>query len=166
MQNYTPDDYDKYSCLKPGFWLYIAIFFTMKDVVLIIVEALSGLKAKGGANNLSYFDQLVQPEMILVNLLGLLVFISLVKRDPDVTGFWKNVFLKGRALLIAAFVLHLVILAYEQYLLAADVYRWSKGISLPLIYMMVVDVIFVAAIISSGRVKIVFSEWPEAKKVS
>jgi len=27
-------------------------------------------------------------------------------------------------------------------------------------------VIFVAAIISSERVKIVFSEWPEAKKVS
>ena len=166
MANYTPDDYDEHSCLKPGFWLYMAIFFAMKDVVLIIVEALAGLKAKGGTNNLSYFDQLVQPEMILVNILGVVVFISLIKRDPAVLGFWKNVFLKGRALLIAAFVLHLLILAYEQYLLAADAYRWSKGISLPLIYMMVVDVIFLAAIASSERVKIVFSEWPEAKKVS
>ena len=166
MQNYTPDDYDKHSCLKPGLWLYIAVFFAMKDVVLIIVEALSGLKAKGGANNLSYFEQLVQPEMVLVNILGLFVFVSLIKRDPDVTGFWKNVFFKGRKILIAAFVLHLVILAYEQYLLAAETYKWSKGISLPLIYMMVVDMIFLAAIITSERVKIVFSEWPEAKKVS
>lgn len=165
MYNYTPDDYDEYSCLKPGSWLYIAIFFAMKDVVLIIVEALSGLKAKGGANNLSYFEQLVQPEMVLVNILGLLVFVSLIKRDPKTIGFWKNIFLKGRALLIAAFVLHLLILAYEQYLLAAEAYKLSKGISLPLIYMMVVDMIFLAAIITSERVKIVFSEWPEATKV-
>ena len=166
MQNYTPDDYDKHSCLKPGFWLYIAIFFAMKDVVLIILEALSGLKAKGGANNLSYFEQIVQPEMILVNILGLLVFVSLIKRDPEVIGFWKNIFLKGRELLIAAFLLHLLILMYEQYLLSAEAYKWSKGISLPLIYMAIVDMIFLAAIISSQRVKIVFSEWPEAKKVS
>ena len=166
MTNYTPDDYDKYSCLKPGFWLYFAIFFAMKDVVLILVEAMSELKAKGATNNLSYFDQLVQPEMILVNILGLLVFISLIKRDPEVLGFWKKVFLKGRAFLIAAFVLHLLILAYEQYLLTSEAYKWSKGISFQLIYMMAIDLIFLTAIISSERVKIVFSEWPEATEAS
>ena len=72
--------------------------------------------------------------------------------------------MKGRELLISAFILHILILAYEQYLLAEDAYKWAKGISWPLIYMMVVDIIFLAAIISSERVKIVFSEWPAATK--
>ena len=72
MNQYTPDDFDKNSCLKPSFGLYFAILFSMKDVVLIIVQVLSKLKANGGSDRLAYFEDLVQPEMILVNIIGCL----------------------------------------------------------------------------------------------
>lgn len=157
---YTPDDYDKHSCLKPSFGLYVAILFSMKDVVLIIVEALSKLKAKGGPNRLEYFEDLVQPEMILVNIIGLLLFVSLMKREPKEQGFWKKVSKNGRLLLVAALSLHLVILGIEQALQMSEAYRWSKGISMPLIYMMFVDLIFIIYASSSSRVKDVFADWP------
>jgi len=160
---YTPDDYDKYSCLKPSVGLYIAILFSMKDIVLIIVEAVSKLKAKGGSNRLEYFADLVQPEMILVNIIGLLLFVSIIKREPKEQGIWKKISTNGRSLLIAALSLHLVILGIEQFLQMSEAYRWSKGVNMPLIYMMLIDLIFILYAGSSSRVRDVFADWPEIK---
>jgi len=158
--DYTPDDFDKHSSLKPGMGLYLAILFAMKDIVLIIIEALSKLKAKGGTNSLAYFDQLIQPEMIIVNILGLLVFVSLIKRKPEEQGIWKKVFINGRITLLAALGLHLVILGIQQAISIGDAYRWDKGISTPLLYMLFVDLLFIAYVASSQRIKDVFSDWP------
>jgi hypothetical protein len=158
---YTPDDYDKHSCLKPSVGLYVAILYSMKDVVLIIVEALSKLKAKGGPNRLEYFEDLVQPEMILVNIIGLLLFVSIIKREPKEQGIWKKIFTNGQSLLIAALSLHLIILGIEQFLQMSEAYRWSKGVSMPLIYMMFVDAIFILYVASSQRVKDTFTDWPK-----
>ena len=157
---YTPDDYDEYSCLKPNLGLYIAILFAMKDVVLIIVEALSKLKAKGGPNRLEYFEQLVQPEMILVNILAVLLFVALMKRKPTEQGFWKKISAHGQKILILALGLHLVILGIEQVISISDAYRWDKGISTPLMYMMFVDILFIAYVVTSQRIKDVFGDWP------
>jgi len=162
MNQYTPDDYDKYSCLKPSVGLYVTIIYSMKDVVFIIVEALSKLKAKGGPNRLEYFEDLVQPEMILVNIIGLLLFVSFIKREPKEQGFWKKVSKNGRMLLIAALSLHLVILGIEQALQMSEAYRWSKGISMPLIHMLFVDAIFIFYAVSSHRVKDTFADWPKS----
>jgi len=161
---YTPDDYDEYSCLKPSKGLYIAILFAMKDVVLIIVEALSKLKAKGGPNRLEYFEQLVQPEMVIVNLLALLLFVSFIKRKPAEQGFWKKISAHGQKILIVALGLHLVILGIEQAISISDAYRWDKGISTPLLYMMFVDILFIAYVSTSQRIKDFFKEWPAPLK--
>ena len=160
---YTPDDYDKHSCLKPSLGLYIAILFSMKDVVLIIVEALSQLKAKGGPNRLEYFQDLVQPEMIIVNIIGLLLFMSFMKREPKEQGFWKKISENGRLLLIFALSLHLAILGVEQALQMSEAYRWYKGINMSLIYMMFVDLIFILYAASSQRVRDTFADWPNRK---
>lgn len=157
---YTPDDYDEYSCLKPSVGLYIAILFAMKDVVLIIVEALSKLKAKGGPNRLEYFEQLVQPEMIIVNILALLLFVSFMKRKPAEQGLWKKISARGQKILILAFGLHLIILGIEQAISISNAYRWDKGISTPLVYMMFVDILFIAYVSTSQRIKDVFANWP------
>jgi len=157
---YTPDDYDEYSCLKPTAGLYVAILFAMKDVVLIIVEALSKLKAKGGPNRLDYFEQLVQPEMVIVNILALLIFISFMKRKPTEQGFWKKISANGRMALLVALSLHLMILGFEQYISISEAYRWDKGVSTPILYMMFIDVIFIAYVATSQRIKDVFADWP------
>ena len=157
---YTPDDYDEYSCLKPSKGLYIAILFAMKDVVLIIVEALSKLKAKGGPNRLDYFEQLVQPEMVIVNILALLVFITFMKRKPTEQGIWKKISANGRMVLLVALGLHLMILGLEQYISISEAYRWDKGVSAPILYIMFIDVIFIAYVATSQRIKDVFADWP------
>ena len=161
---YTPDDYDENSCLKPSKGLYIAILFAMKDVVLIIVEALSKLKAKGGPNRLEYFEQLVQPEMILVNILAVLLFVALMKRKPTEQGFWKKISTNGRKILLVALGLHLMILAFEQYISIREAYRWDKGVSAPILYLMFVDALFISYVATSQRIKDVFADWPKAIK--
>jgi len=161
---YTPDDYDRHSCLKPSVGLYVAILFSMKDVVLIIVEALSKLKAKGGPNRLEYFEQLVQPEMIIVNLLALLLLVSFMKRKPTEQGVWKKISSNGRKILLIALSLHFVILGIEQAISINEVYRWDKGISVQLIYMMFIDILFIAYVSTSQRIKDVFADWPKAIK--
>jgi len=161
---YTPDDYDENSCLKPTKGLYIAILFAMKDVVLIIVEALSKLKAKGGPNRLEYFEQLVQPEMILVNILAVLLFVALMKRKPTEQGFWKKISANGRMILLVALGLHLMILGVEQYIAISEAYRWDKGVSTPILYMMFIDALFIAYLATSQRIKDVFADWPKAIK--
>ena len=157
---YTPDDYDEYSCLKPTAGLYVAILFAMKDVVLIIVEALSKLKAKGGPNRLDYFEQLVQPEMVIVNILALLIFISFMKRKPTEQGFWKKISASGRMILLVALGLHLMILGVEQYISISEAYRWDKGVSTPILYMMFIDALIIAYVATSQRIKDVFADWP------
>ena len=157
---YTPDDYDEYSCLKPTGGLYVTIIFAMKDVVLIIVEALSKLKAKGGPNRLDYFEQLVQPEMVLVNIFALLVFISFMKRKPTEQRFWKKIFSNGRKILLVALGLHLLILAFEQYIAISEAYRWDKGVSAPILYLMFIDALFISYVATSQRIKDVFADWP------
>ena len=139
---YTPDDFDSHSCLKPNLGLYITLFFLMKDVVIILIEALSKLKAKGGPNHLSYFDDLVQPEMLLVNLLGLLVFVSLMKRDPSEAGLWKKISSNGRKIILVALMLSLGILVLEQYLFINEAYRWERGISIPLMSLIFFNIFF------------------------
>ena len=161
---YTPDDYDEYSCLKPTAGLYATILFAMKDVVLIIVEALSKLKAKGGPYHLDYFEQLVQPEMVIVNILALLVFVSFMKRKPIEQGFWKKISVKGRIILLAALGLHLLILAFEQYIAISEAYRWDKGVSTPILYLMFIDALFISYVATSQRIKDVFADWPKAIK--
>lgn len=157
---YTPDDYDEYSCLKPTMGIYLAILFAMKDVVLIIVEALSKLKAKGGPNRLDYFEQLVQPEMVIVNILALLVFITFMKRKPTEQGIWKKISANGRIILLAALGLHLMILGVEQYISISEAYRWDKGVSTPILYTMFIDVLIIAYVATSQRIKDVFADWP------
>ena len=161
---YTPDDYDEYSCLKPTMGIYLAILYAMKDVVLIIVEALSKLKAKGGPNRLDYFEQLVQPEMVIVNILALLVFITFMKRKPTEQGFWKKISANGRMVLLVALGLHLMILGVEQYISISEAYRWDKGVSTSILYMMFIDALFIAYVATSQRIEDVFKEWPAPLK--
>ena len=89
-----------------------------------------------------------------------------MKREPKEQGFWKKVSKNGRMLLIAALSLHLVILGIEQALQMSEAYRWSKGVSIPLIYMMFVDAIFILYAVSSHRVRDTFADWPNRKSAS
>ena len=160
MKHYTLNDFDKNSCLKPGGMLIFTIAYVMKDSLMIIIEAMSKLKAKGGPNRLEYFDQLVQPEMIIPNILAFLIFISITKRNPKEQGHWKNLFCKGRVLLITAISLHLTILGVEQLFLINDAYMWQKGLNGPILLFMLIDILLIMFVVTSQRVKDYFLDWP------
>jgi len=92
------------------------------------------------------------------------VFISFMKRKPTEQGFWKKISANGRMILLVALGLHLMILGVEQYISISEAYRWDKGVSTPILYMMFIDALFIAYVATSQRIEDVFKEWPAPLK--
>ena len=63
-------------------------------------------------------------------------------------------------ILLVALGLHLMILCVEQYISISEAYRWDKGVSTPILYMMFIDALIIAYVATSQRIKDVFADWP------
>ena len=157
--SYSPEDYDKYFCLKPSFGLYLTLTFGIKDFLLIILPVLASLKSN--STSLDYLADLVQPEMFLADLIVIVVWLALLNREPNAKVLWRNVWSKGRLMLIVAFGIHAAILLVEQLYAFNGVSNWQKGLDLKLIYLLLINLIFLANLSTSQRIKDTFADWPK-----
>jgi len=157
--NYSPGDYDKYLCLKPSFALYLTLVFGVKDFLLVILPTLASFKSK--ATNLDYLASLVQPEMFITDMMVIAVWLALFNRNPDSNLLWKKIWLQGRLMLIAAFGLHALILLFEQLYVLYTLANWQRAIDIKMLYLLVVDAIFLANLLTSERISDTFPEWPK-----
>jgi len=157
--NYSPEDYDKYFCLKPSFGLYLTLVFGIKDFLLIILPALASFKSN--STSLDYLAGLVQPEMFIADLIVILVWLALLNRSPNAKVVWKNIWSKGQLMLIVAFGIHAAILLVEQLYAFNAVANWQRGWDLKIIYLLVINLIFLANLLTSQRIKDTFTEWPK-----
>ena len=157
---YSLDDFDKHSCLKPPLSLYVFFLIGMKNIILILLPAITSIKTR--SSNLDYFRELVQPEMLIADLLVLVVFLSLIFRKPGAKEIWQKVWRKGRFILIAAFSYQLsIVLPYQLHKLAGPGRVWyheSDFIQLAIIAGYIVVLI---GLIRSKRMKDTFADWPE-----
>ena len=159
MNIYDPSAYDKNLCLKPSFGLYLTLVFGIKDFLLIILPALASFKSK--STNLDYLADLVQPEMFLADLMVILVWLALLNRDPNAKVLWRNVWSKGRLLLILAFSLHAAVLLGEQLYAINQVVNWQRALDIKLVYMLIINLIFLGNLLTSQRIKDTFADWPK-----
>ena len=161
--NYSPEHYDKFFCLKPSFGLYLALIFGIKDFLLVILPAFASFKSN--STSLDYLAGLVQPEMFIADLMVIVVWLALFKRNPDSKVVWKNIWLKGRLILVVAFSVHVAILLVEQLYAFNAVANWQRALDLKLVYLLIINLIFIANLSTSQRIKDTFEEWPVAKKI-
>ena len=159
MNIYDPSAYDKNLCLKPSFGLYLTLVFGIKDFLLIILPALASFKSK--STSLDYLADLVQPEMFLADLMVILVWLALLNRDPNAKVLWRNVWSKGRLLLILAFSLHAAVLLGEQLYAINQVVNWQRALDIKLVYMLIINLIFLGNLLTSQRIKDTFADWPK-----
>jgi len=159
MNIYDPSAYDKNLCLKPSFGLYLTLVFGIKDFLLIILPALASFKSK--STNLDYLADLVQPEMFLADLVVIVVWLALLNRNPYAKVVWRNIWHKGRLILIVAFGIHAAMLLVEQLYAFNGVTNWQRGLDLKLIYLLVINLIFLANLLTSKRIKDTFADWPK-----
>jgi len=157
--NYSPEDYDKFFCLKPSFGLYLALIFGIKDFLLVILPAFASFKSN--STSLDYLAGLVQPEMFIADLIVILVWLALLNRSPNAKVVWKNIWSKGQLMLIVAFGIHAAILLVEQLYAFNAVANWQRGWDLKIIYLLVINLIFLANLLTSQRIKDTFTEWPK-----
>jgi len=162
MNKYTPSDYDKYLCLKPSFGLYLALVFGIKDFLLIILPILASFKSK--STSLDYLAELVQPEMLIADLIVIVVWLALFNRNPESKVIWKNIWSKGRLMLIVAFGLHAAILLVEQFYGLNASANWQRGLDLKVVYLFIVNIIFLVNLLTSQRIRETFADWPEPLK--
>ena len=164
MMNYSPEDYDKCLCLKPSFGLYLTLVFGIKDLLLVILPALASFKSK--STSLDYLADLVQPEMFIADLIVLVVWLALFNRNPDSKAVWKNIWSKGRLMLIVAFGIHAAILLVEQMYAFNAVANWQRALDLKIIYLLAINLIFLANLLTSQRIKDTFADWPQKESAS
>ena len=157
--NYSPDDYDKYLCLKPSLGLYLTLVFGVKDFLLVILPALASIKSKG--TSLDYLTGLVQPEMFITDMMVIVVWLALFNRNPDSKVLWRKIWLQGRLMLIVAFSLHALILLFEQLYALYTLANWQRAINIKILYLLVVDAIFLVNLLTSERIADTFSDWPK-----
>ena len=158
MYRYDPAAYDKNLCLKPSFGLYLTLVFGIKDFLLVILPALASFKSK--STSLDYLANLVQPEMFIADLIVIVVWLALFNRNPDSKAVWKNIWSKGRLMLIVAFGIHAAILLVEQLYAFNGVSNWQRGLDLKLVYLLIINLIFLANLLTSQRIKDTFADWP------
>ena len=159
MMNYSPEDYDKYLCLKPSFGLYLTLVFGIKDFLLVVLPALASFKSK--STTLDYLADLVQPEMFIADFIVIVVWLALFKRNPYSKAVWKNIWSKGRLMLILAFGIHASILLVEQLYAFNAVANFQRGLDLKIVYLLIINLIFLANLLTSQRIKDTFSDWPK-----
>jgi len=162
--NYSPEDYDKFFCLKPSFGLYLALIFGIKDFLLVILPAFASFKSN--STSLDYLAGLVQPEMFIADLMVIVVWLALFKRNPDSKVVWKNIWLKGRLILVVAFSVHVAILLVEQLYAFNAVANWQRALDLKLVYLLIINLIFIANLSTSQRIKDTFADWPKRESAS
>ena len=162
--NYSPEDYDKFFCLKPSFSLYLALIFGIKDFLLVILPAFASFKSN--STSLDYLAGLVQPEMFIADLMVIVVWLALFKRNPDSKVVWKNIWSKGRLMLIVAFGIHAAILLVEQMYAFNAVANWQRALDLKIIYLLAINLIFLANLLTSQRIKDTFADWPQKESAS
>ena len=159
MNTYDPSAYDKNLCLKPSFGLYLTLVFGIKDFLLIILPALASFKSK--STSLDYLTDLVQPEMFIADLMVVVVWLALFNRNPDSKVVWENIWSKGRLMLILAFGIHAAILLVEQLYALNAVANWQRALDLKLVYLLIINLIFIANLSTSQRIKDTFADWPK-----
>ena len=159
MNTFDPSAYDKNLCLKPSFGLYLTLVFGIKDFLLIILPALASFKSK--STSLDYLADLVQPEMFITDLLVIVVWLALFNRNADSKAVWNNIWSKGRLMLIVAFGIHAAILLVEQMYVFNAVANWQRALDLKIIYLLVINLIFLANLLTSQRIKDTFADWPK-----
>ena len=164
MNTYDPSAYDKNLCLKPSFGLYLTLVFGIKDFLLIILPALASFKSR--STSLNYLADLVQPEMFITDLIVIVVWLALFNRNPDSKPVWKNIWSKGRLMLIVAFGIHAAILLGEQLYALNAVANWQRALDLKLVYLFVISLIFLANLLTSQRIKDTFADWPKKESAS
>ena len=164
MKIYDPNAYTKELCLKPSFGLYLTLVFGVKDFLLVILPVLASFKSK--STSLDYLADLVQPEMFIADLIVIVVWLALFNRNPDSKAVWKNIWSKGRLMLIVAFGIHAAILLVEQLYAFNASANWQRALDLKIIYLLVINLIFLANLLTSQRIKDTFADWPKKESAS
>lgn len=155
---YTPDDYDRYSSLKPSFGLYLTLFFGIKNVLLILIPFVASIKRK--VQHLDYLQDLVQPVMLVSDVIVLIVVIALIKRNPESNVFWKGVWQNGRLLINVALIYQLVMLGIQVLIeIGTDRYIQINTV-MPMFYFMFITLLFILNLNTSKRIKDTFLDWP------
>ena len=111
---YSFSDYDKYMSLKPDLEVWLIIAYFLRPFILKISTIQMGRGAKSGS--VSGLKDLVYPNdfgffiAFLATIPVLMLVFAYAKRKPGASGLVRNIWHKGRMLLIVTAVLNLVII--------------------------------------------------------
>lgn len=111
---YSFNDYDKYMSLKLDFELWLIIVYFLRPFIMQVSTIQMGRGAK--SDSVSGLKELVYPNdfvfflAFLATIPVLLLIMAYMKRKPGASGWIRNIWHKGKQLLLATAVLNMIII--------------------------------------------------------
>lgn len=149
---YSPEDYDKFVCLKPDAEMWLAMIYLSHGIVFVMIYFVSVFRMKGGRSGFEYLGD-ISPMLVVGSLPAILVIWAYIKRAPGERGkilwIWKN----GRSLLMFSCAIYL--LRPLMTFFPARHFNTTASV------LLIVDLVVLVYLALSTRVKDVFSEYPD-----
>jgi hypothetical protein len=155
MRRYGLNDYNNDFCLKPPLFLWIAMVYLSRGILLFVLSA-AGSMAALSSDTVTLLRGSLSPEMVIPSVIAAAVLCALVRRVPSASKPVRWIWTNGQFLLAAAALADLVLQLLNSPLLHGDAYDQSAW---PLAAA-TLDLYFLAYVFGSRRVRDVFADFP------
>jgi hypothetical protein len=158
LANYSDASFDQYLCLKPPLMLWVAILFLSRAVALPFMVGISTMNGGSLQDLASATGGLVGLNTLLPSLVALTVPYAFLRRSPTGSRLSRWIWAHGRSILAVAAALDLAMSLWEplfRHRAYADHVEFALLVGL-------FDVYFFVYILTSRRLRDVFSDFPAA----
>ncbi len=123
-QNYLPDAYDRFLCLKVPFHLALAMFFSIRHLFIVFLAYNPSPKM---AAAFTYLQAFQSPLFVFSDLPALLVLVAWLKRLPESGALWRSVWKHGRVLLTVSLLCQFALLFWQQGQSLSQAYSYTDS---------------------------------------
>jgi len=149
--------YDKYVSLKVSRTMWLTIIFLLRPY-LILFASVTNRKDKMLLINIFYSDRLAMSLAAVAGIPAALLVYAWVKRNPDASSFVRQVWKRGRLLLVISAALSAFVVFVPLWLGTVHKvteYGWGQFF---------ISLLIVIVVYRSQYIKDCFSDWPEKQE--
>lgn len=151
--HYSINDFDSFDCLKLSKGIYLALIFILRGYLVWLISV-ANMKDHTSVLVMVFPEQKLFYMSLISGSLGLFVLLLISLRKPKSATWVKKVWPQMNYLLITALMFDLIIMLYAYYIGIISSAAW-------LICQLILVSFFIKYCLTSKRLKINLSEFPE-----
>jgi hypothetical protein len=154
MLKYSAHHYDENLVLKVPAMLWLVILYGIRHFIFVVFAKLMPMDIV----TIPWINFQTSPYFILTDLPAALVLFAIGHRVPNGQNFMRRVWKSGRWLLLASYVAGITLFSYLNKDVMTDPSSWDFPDAM---FVVMMDVVVVAYLLGSERVRDVFRDFPD-----